>query len=112
MGGQFEVFDLPPLSGLCRTEAIAKHRIHIGALPGRISLDDGTGDQGVTTDLLDHPLNGLARLARSAEAAASGDLKAGHVVVLGSVTPPAWLTEPPTVTIRSPTLPAVTVRFR
>jgi 2-keto-4-pentenoate hydratase len=85
--------------------------LDIGALHGRISLDDGTGDQGITTDLLGHPLNGLAWLAGSAEAAAFGGLKAGQVVMLGSVTPPVWLTGPATVTVEFPPLPPVTVRL-
>jgi 2-keto-4-pentenoate hydratase len=85
--------------------------LDIGALTGRISLDDGTRDQGVTTDLLGHPLNGLAWLAGSAEAAAFGGLKAGQVVMLGSVTPPVWLTGPATVTVAFSPLPAVTVRL-
>lgn len=85
--------------------------LDIGALRGRISLDDGPGDDGVTTDLLGHPLNGLAWLAGSAEAAAFGGLKAGQVVMLGSVTPPIWLSGPATVTVAFPPLPAVTVRL-
>ncbi|MDR3534154.1 MAG: hypothetical protein P4L90_26765 [Rhodopila sp.] len=85
--------------------------LDIGALRGRISLDDGTADEGVTTDLLGHPLNGLAWLAGSAEAAAFGGLKAGQVVMLGSVTPPVWLTGPATVTVAFPPLPVVTVRL-
>lgn len=87
-------------------------RLDIGAMRGRISLDDGTADEGVTSDLLGHPLNGLAWLARSAEAAAFGGLKAGQVVMLGSVTPPVWLTGPAVVTVSFPPLPAVTVRLR
>jgi hypothetical protein len=83
----------------------------IGALRGRIVLDDGSADEGVTSDLLGHPLNGLAWLAGSAEAAAFGGLKAGQVVMLGSVTPPVWLTGPATVTVSFPPLPAVSVRF-
>jgi 2-keto-4-pentenoate hydratase len=86
--------------------------LDIGALHGRIELDNGTADHGVTTDLLGHPLNGLAWLAGSAEAAAFGGLKAGQVVMLGSVTPPVWLTGPATVTVSFPPLPAVTVRFQ
>jgi 2-keto-4-pentenoate hydratase len=85
--------------------------LDIGALRGRISLDDGTADEGVATDLLGHPLNGLAWLASSAEVAAFGGLKAGQVVMLGSVTPPVWLTGPATVTVSFPPLPAVTVRL-
>jgi 2-keto-4-pentenoate hydratase len=85
--------------------------LDIGALRGRISLDDGTADEGVTTDLLGHPLNGLAWLAGSAEAAAFGGLRAGQVVMLGSVAPPVWLNGPATVTVSFPPLPPVTVRF-
>jgi 2-keto-4-pentenoate hydratase len=85
--------------------------LDIGALRGRISLDNGTSDDGVTSDLLGHPLNGLAWLAESAEAAAFGGLKAGQIVLLGSVTPPVWLSGPATATVRFPPLPAVTVRL-
>jgi 2-keto-4-pentenoate hydratase len=89
--------------------------LDIGALRGRISVDAATGDsgdEGITSDLLGHPLNGLAWLAGSREAAAFGGLKAGQVVMLGSVTPPVWLTGPATVTVTFPPLPAVTVRLR
>src|ERR1700712_2098608 len=48
--------------------AIDWRNLEIGALRGRISLDDGTADEGVTSDLLGHPLNGLAWLAGSPEA--------------------------------------------
>ncbi len=85
--------------------------LDIGAPRGCIRLDDGTGDEGITADLLGHPLNGLAWLAGSAEAAAFGGLKAGQVVMLGSVTPPVWLTGPATVTVAFAPLPAVTVRL-
>ena len=85
--------------------------LDIGALRGRISLDDGTADEGVSTDLLGHPLNGLAWLAGSPEVAAFGGLKAGQVVMLGSVTPPVWLTGPATVTVTFPPLPTITVRL-
>jgi len=83
----------------------------IGALRGSIGLADGTQDSGVTTDLLGHPLNGLAWLVGSPVAAAFGGLKAGQVIMLGSVTPPIWLTGPATVTVAFPPLPPVTVRF-
>jgi len=86
--------------------------LDIGALRGRISLDNADSDEGVTTDLLGHPLNGLTWLAGSLEAAAFGGLKAGQVVMLGSVTPPVWLTGPATVTVAFPPLPAVTVTLR
>ena len=85
--------------------------LDIGALAGSISLTDGTLDTGVTTDLLGHPLNGLAWLAGSPVAAAFGGLKAGQVIMLGSVTPPIWLTAPTTVTVTFTPLPPVTVRL-
>lgn len=84
---------------------------NIGSLRGRISTDSGVSDEGITSDLLGHPLNGLAWLAGSAEAAAFGGLKAGQVVMLGSVTPPVWLDAPTTVTVSFPPFPAVIVRF-
>ncbi len=87
------------------------HALDIGALRGRISLDNGTCDDGITTDLLGHPVNGLAWLAGSAEAAAFGGLQAGQIIMLGSVTPPVWLQGPATVTVSFPPLPAVTVRL-
>jgi 2-keto-4-pentenoate hydratase len=85
--------------------------LDIGALHGSINLDDGRADEGITSDLLGHPLNALAWLAGSFEAAAFGGLKSGQVVMLGSVTPPVWLTGPTTVTVAFPPLPPVTVRF-
>jgi 2-keto-4-pentenoate hydratase len=83
--------------------------VDIGALRGRITLADGTNDEGITSDLLGHPLNGLAWLAGSREAAAFGGLKAGQVVLLGSVTPPLWLSGPTRVLVTFPPLPSVSV---
>jgi len=83
----------------------------IGALHGHIAIADGTRDEGVTTDLLGHPLNGLTWLAGSALAAAFGGLKAGQVVMLGSVAPPIWLAGPAEATVVFEPLPPVTVRL-
>ncbi len=90
--------------------------LDIGALRGRIRLDGGsadgsTADEGITSDLLGHPLNGLALLAASPLAAAFGGLKAGQVIMLGSVTPPVWLAGPAHVTVTFDPLPPVTVRL-
>ena len=85
--------------------------VELGTLSGRISLDNGITDHGLAADLLGHPLNCLAWLAGSVEAAAFGGLKAGQVVMLGSVTPPVWLDGPATVTVAFPPLPAATVRL-
>lgn len=91
--------------------AIDWRTLEIGTLSGRISVDTGTTDEGVTSDLLGHPLNGLVWLANSSVAAAFGGLKAGQIVMLGSVTPPIWLNGPATVTVAFPPLPAVTVHL-
>jgi 2-keto-4-pentenoate hydratase len=85
--------------------------LDIGALRGRITVTGGVSDEGVTTDLLGHPLNGLAWLATSPLAAAFGGLKAGQIVLLGSVTPPIWLDGPAEVTVAFPPLPPVTLRL-
>ncbi|MBS0641877.1 MAG: hypothetical protein U1E70_01745 [Acetobacteraceae bacterium] len=83
----------------------------LAGLRGSITLADGSGDSGATADLLGHPLNGLALLASSPLAAAFGGLKAGQVIMLGSVTPPIWLTGPTVVTVSFPPLPPVTLRL-
>lgn len=81
--------------------------LEIGALRGRLTVEGSASDEGVTSDLLGHPLNGLAWLAASPLAAAFGGLKAGQVVMLGSVTPPVWLDGPAHVVVSFPPLPEV-----
>lgn len=83
----------------------------IGTLRGRIEIDGVARDEGVTADLMGHPMNCLAWLARSPVIAAFGGLKAGQVVMLGSVTPPVWLEAPATVTVRFDPLPPVRLRL-
>ena len=68
--------------------------LDIGTLRGRLLVDGHQRDEGVGADLMGHPMNCLAWLAGSSVAAAFGGLKAGQVVMLGSVTPPVWLTGP------------------
>ncbi|HET6608582.1 MAG TPA: hypothetical protein VFG62_18040 [Rhodopila sp.] len=85
--------------------------LEIGALRGKIEIANGRTDEGITTDLLGHPLNGLAWLAASPLAAAFGGLKAGQVIMLGSVTPPIWLDGPAEVTVSFPPLPVVTLHL-
>jgi 2-keto-4-pentenoate hydratase len=87
------------------------HGLDVGALRGRITVDGAERDAGVTTDLMGHPFNCLAWLARSSVAAAFGGLRAGQVVMLGSVVPPVWLDAPATVTVEFAPLPAVSVRL-
>lgn len=85
--------------------------LDIAGLTGRIEIAGGPSDSGVTSDLMGHPLNGLIALAASPLAAAFGGLKAGQVVMLGSVTPPVWLQGPVQATVSFPPFPAVTVHL-
>jgi 2-keto-4-pentenoate hydratase len=68
--------------------------LDLQALEGRITVDGVVRGEGFGRDLLGGPFHALAWLAGSAEAAAFGGLRAGQVVMLGSVCPPVWL-EPP-----------------
>jgi len=85
--------------------------LDVGALRGRISVDGVVRDQGVSSDLMGHPFACLAWLASSEVAAAFGGLKAGQVVMLGSVIPPVWLDEPGEVAVGFEGLPGVRVRL-
>jgi 2-keto-4-pentenoate hydratase len=80
-------------------------------LPGQIMVNGQRVGEGRAYDLMGHPLNCLAWLAASPVAAAFGGLKAGQVVMLGSVTPPIWLTGPSSVTVEFAPLPPVSVRL-
>ena len=92
-------------------KAGAWQSLDIPRLEGRITVDGAERGQGVAADLLGHPLNSLAWLAGSEVAAAFGGLRAGQVVLLGSVTPPIWLDAPGTVVVSFPPLPEVRVTF-
>jgi 2-keto-4-pentenoate hydratase len=85
--------------------------LDIGKLRGRLVVDGHQRDEGVGADLMGHPMNCLAWLAGSSVAAAFGGLKAGQVIMLGSVTPPIWLTGPASVTVDFAPLPPVQVAF-
>ena len=61
------------------------------SLTGRFLIDATERDRGVATELLGHPMNCVAWLAGSQVARAFGGLRAGQVIMLGSVTPPIWL---------------------
>lgn len=87
------------------------HALDTGALRGRITVDGAVRDEGITADLMGHPFNCLAWLAASPVAACFGGLKAGQIVMLGSVVPPIWLTAPGTITVAFPPLPEVTLRL-
>jgi 2-keto-4-pentenoate hydratase len=81
--------------------------LDIPALTGRILIDGQERDSGLGAELLGDPLNCLAWLAASPVAAAFGGLKGGQVILLGSVTPPIWLTGPAHVRVEFSPLPAV-----
>jgi 2-keto-4-pentenoate hydratase len=85
------------------------HDLDVPNLRGRLIVDGHQCDEGIGADLMGHPFNCLTWLAGSPVAAAFGGLKAGQVVMLGSVTPPVWLTGPATVTVAFAPLPAVQV---
>ncbi len=87
------------------------HSLDTGALRGRIVVDGHQRDEGVGADLMGHPMNSLAWLAGSSVAEAFGGLKAGQVIMLGSVTPPIWLDGPASITVEFSSLPPVKVTF-
>jgi 2-keto-4-pentenoate hydratase len=80
-------------------------------LAGRIAIDGNDRGGGTGGDLMGHPLASLCWLAGSPLIRRFGGLKAGMVIMLGSVVPPLWLDGPCTVEVAFPPLPAVTVRF-
>ena len=85
--------------------------LDLAAIPGRFFVDGDERASGHGRDLLGHPMNALAWLAASAEVAAFGGLKAGQIVMLGSVTPPLWLDGPCVVIADFASLPPAHIRF-
>lgn len=85
--------------------------LDLAALPGRMLVDGAVVGEGRGGDLLGGPMQALAWLAGSAEAAAFGGLRAGQMVMLGSVTPPIWLDRPGTIEVQFPPLPPVMLTF-
>jgi 2-keto-4-pentenoate hydratase len=83
----------------------------ICTLSGALTVDLQERGSGPATELLGDPLNGLAWLAASDEAAAFGGLHAGQWVMLGSVCPPVWLDAPGTVRVAFGRLAHVSVTF-
>ena len=80
-------------------------------LRGTMTADGVLRDSGEGAGLLGDPLRCLMWLAESRLVAAFGGLRAGQVVLLGSVTPPLWLDGPASVTVAFAGLPPVNVRF-
>ncbi|MBV8912822.1 MAG: fumarylacetoacetate hydrolase family protein [Acetobacteraceae bacterium] len=81
--------------------------LDFAGLRGDISVDGTVRDGGFGRDLVGGPFHALAWLAGSAEAAAFGGLRAGQVVMLGSVCPPVWLDRPAQIEVAFPPLPTV-----
>ena len=83
--------------------------LDLASLPGEIAVNGTVVASGRGSDLLGHPMQALAWLAGSAEAAAFGGLRAGQIVMLGSVTPPIWLEGPSEIEVRFPPMPPTTL---
>ena len=85
--------------------------LDLAAIQGRFLVNGEERATGHGRDLLGHPMNALAWLAASAEVAAFGGLRAGQIVMLGSVTPPLWLDGPCEVTADFAGMKPVHIRF-
>ncbi|HEX3350400.1 MAG TPA: hypothetical protein VHS58_20105 [Acetobacteraceae bacterium] len=85
--------------------------VDLAAIGGAISVDGVEQASGLGSALLGHPFAALAWLAGSDVAAAFGGLRAGQVVMLGSVTLPIWFSEPCEVMVRFGAHAPVSVRF-
>jgi 2-keto-4-pentenoate hydratase len=83
----------------------------LDGLEGVISHDGVELGRGPGSALLGHPLAVLQWLADSGAAHAFGGLRAGQVVLCGSVTPPFWLDRPGMVRADFGPLGAVAVAF-
>ena len=81
--------------------------LDLGGLCGTLWVNGHERGTGCGEDLLGGPMTALAWLAASDEVAAFGGLRAGHVIMLGSVTPPIWLDGPAHIEVRFPPLPTV-----
>jgi 2-keto-4-pentenoate hydratase len=66
----------------------------LAACAGWIEIDGVRRGEGLGAELLGEPIEVLRWLAGSACAASFGGLRAGQVVLLGSVCPPVWLDGP------------------
>ncbi|NOG71905.1 2-keto-4-pentenoate hydratase [Roseicella sp. DB1501] len=85
--------------------------LDLGAAKGTFHVGGKVVGSGHGRDLLGHPLEALAWLAGSGAAKVFGGLKAGHVVWLGSVTPPIWLEGPCEVIAEFDLLGTARLRF-
>lgn len=74
-------------------------KLDLKAITGRILINQCPRGDGKGKELMGDPLTALAWLAASPLAAAFGGLKAGQVVMLGTVTPAVWLMGPAAVEV-------------
>ena len=81
----------------------------LSAVRGTLSVDGDVRGEGFGRDLLGSPFDALAWLAGSAEIAAFGGLRAGQIVMLGSVCTPVWLDAPGRIEVSFDSLGAVRV---
>jgi 2-keto-4-pentenoate hydratase len=81
------------------------------AIEGRALIDGVLHNSGRGAELLGDPMRALAWLAGSEVAAAFSGLRAGQVVMLGSVTPPVWPEGPCHVTMDFDGLAKVELTF-
>ncbi len=82
-------------------------KLDLKTIAGRILVNQAERGRGKGAELMGDPMAALAWLAGSRLAAGFGGLRAGQVVMLGSVTPPIWLLGPATVEVSFPPLPPV-----
>lgn len=87
------------------------HTLDLQTIAGSMTVNGAPVGNGVGGDLLGHPMQALAWLASSPEAAAFGGLRAGQIVMLGSVTPPIWLDGPAEIVVSFPPLRAATLNL-
>lgn len=85
--------------------------LDLGAIEGTLSVDGTVRGGGPGRALLGHPLEALRWLAASGAATAFGGLRAGQVVLLGSVIPPVWLGQPCEIVVRFAGLDPVSVNL-
>ena len=64
--------------------------IHLAGCRGYMTINGELAGEGMGSDVMGHPLEPLAWLANSM-AARGQELKAGMVVITGSIVPPKWL---------------------
>jgi len=99
-----QMFHAAAVIGTANTEW---RTLDLKTIAGRILVNQCPRGDGKGKELMGDPLAALAWLAASPLAAAFGGLKAGQVIMLGTVTPAVWLMGPAAVEVVFEPLPAV-----